>query len=154
MVKPRGRTGPHVAVQPAPAQTSNSDVLLAAMIPFLTTMATNASAMVTPMRKSTAPEPMTPTKVRVTKMIPVPRSPVPNHGDELHQFLLDLVQARKIDILDKEAALNALDLTPDIIPDIPLTRFCDLTGLVEGGALKAQKYCREWYARLEEKRLL
>lgn len=125
------------------------------MVPLIASMAQNASnAFVTPNRKMAIPEPLTPTKVRITKTIPVPSSPTPTTQEELHRFLLDLANVKKIDILGKEAALEALDLTPDIIPEIPLTRFCDLSGLVEGGALKVQKYAREWYMRLEEKRLL
>lgn len=118
-------------------------------------MAQNANAaLVTLVQKTTIPDPTTPTRVQITTAPSIPRSPAPAAGEELHHFLIDLVKFKRIDIVEKERVLTSLDLTPDIIPNIPLLRFCELTGLLEGGALKVQKYCKEWFARVEEKRML
>jgi hypothetical protein len=58
-----------------------------------------------------------------------------------------------IDIMAIESALTKLDLTPDVIPDVPVLHLCDVTGMVEGCAMKLQAYFREWYSCLDEKRL-
>jgi hypothetical protein len=44
------------------------------------------------------------------------------------------------------------ELTPDIIPDVPVDHLCAITGVVEGRIRKFQVYCKRWNARLDAKR--
>jgi len=51
-----------------------------------------------------------------------------------------------------EDSLMVLELTPDIIPDVPVVRLCEVTGAVEGRIRKLQSYCKDWYAHLLAKK--
>ena len=44
------------------------------------------------------------------------------------------------------------ELTPDIIPDIPVDHLCAITGAVEGQIRKFQAYCKIWNVRLGAKK--
>lgn len=81
-----------------------------------------------------------------------PPSPIPKHDEELHSCLVDFLRLRRIDFLAFEDSLSKLDLTPDIIGDVPVERLCEITGAVEGKVRKLQRFCSDWIARLEEKR--
>lgn len=52
-----------------------------------------------------------------------------------------------------EALLMELELTPDIIPDDPVSWLCDITGVIEGRIHKFQVYCRTWNTRLDAKHI-
>lgn len=45
-----------------------------------------------------------------------------------------------------------LELTPDIIPEVPVTRLFEVTGAVEGRIRKLQSYCKDWNAHLLAKK--
>jgi hypothetical protein len=45
-----------------------------------------------------------------------------------------------------------LEFTPDIIPDIPVARLCEITGAVEGRLRKFQTFCKDWNSRLLAKK--
>jgi hypothetical protein len=45
-----------------------------------------------------------------------------------------------------------LKLTPDIIPEVPVARLCEVTGAVEGRIRKFQAYCKVWNGRLDAKK--
>ena len=45
-----------------------------------------------------------------------------------------------------------LELTPDIVADVPVARLCEVMGAVEGHVCKFQVFCKEWNAHLEDKK--
>ena len=49
-------------------------------------------------------------------------------------------------------ALKELELTPDIVADVPVARLCEVMSAVEGRVRKFQVFCKEWNVRLEDKR--
>jgi hypothetical protein len=51
-----------------------------------------------------------------------------------------------------EESLANLELTPDIIPDVPVACLCEVTGTVEGCLRKFQAYCKTWNTRFEMKK--
>jgi hypothetical protein len=113
-------------------------MLMAAMIPILSNL--------TP--KVTIPDiPTTPTRHPKP-----PLSPIPSPTSRLHACLTDFAHVKGIDLLSSESALAKLDLTPDIVPIVPVTRLCEVTSAVEGQIWKLQAFCREWSDRLEEKK--
>jgi len=65
---------------------------------------------------------------------------------------MDFLRIKDIDLTACEAALATLDLTPDIIHEVPVPRLCEVTGAVEGQLWKFQSFCREWTERLDEKK--
>lgn len=81
-----------------------------------------------------------------------PLSPEPDRELELHACIGDFQKAKGIDLSALEAALMALEITPDIIADVPVPRLCEVTGVVEGRIRKFQVFCKTWSARLDKKR--
>ncbi|KAG1860347.1 hypothetical protein F4604DRAFT_1930239 [Suillus subluteus] len=144
-VKPRGRTGPRSSSSSASDHTA---LLMAAMLPLLTKHLTppNHDA---PSTSSLVPTPATPSHV---KNVPSPMSPVPDNGLEIHACLGDFFTRKGINLLASETVLMDLELTPDIVPEVPVARLCEVLSAVEGCIIKFQVFCKEWNARLEEKR--
>ena len=62
------------------------------------------------------------------------------------------MMAKGIDLTGTEAALMELELTSDIVSEVPVARLCEVMGAVEGRVWKFQIFCREWSARLEDKK--
>ena len=81
-----------------------------------------------------------------------PLSPIPTANSELRSCLSDFTEAKGIDLTACEEALATLDLTLDIIPDVPVQHLCDITHAMEGQIFKFHVFCRGWNARLEEKK--
>jgi hypothetical protein len=71
---------------------------------------------------------------------------------ELHACLADFKRFKSIDLTSHENALAALELTPDILSDVPVARLGEVTGVVEGKLWKLQAFCKEWSKRQEVKR--
>ena len=140
--KHRGCTGPQRArATPPPDPTS---ALMAALIAHL-------------IPKPPAPSVETPTPTTPCKpkpLSPSPISPIPSRSAELHACLADFAATEDVDLLHSETVLAALDLTPGIIPDVPVPRLIEVTGALEGHLWKLQAFCRSWTARLVEKKLL
>ena len=114
---------------------------MAAMIPLISNLV--------PRSNNVPDAPTTPVRVRQeVSMI----SPIPSTTSELHTCLTDFARIKGIDLLANEAALLELDLTPDIIPVVPIARLCEVIGAVEGQVWKFQSFCREWSDRLEDKK--
>lgn len=84
-------------------------------------------------------------------MLLSPFSPIPGRNAEIRSCLTDFASVKGIDITGCEERLMALDLTPDIVPDVPVERLCSVTGALEGQLRKFQNFCKEWNARLDEK---
>lgn len=140
--KPRGRSGQRHARGSTPSPSNDSSALiLATMLPLLTSYLANAQPM------PTAPK----TPVRAKPAIN-PLSPAPDVGTELHACMGDFLRSKGINILASEPVLMELELTPDIVADVPVARLVEVMGTVEGRVRKFQLFCREWNARLVEKR--
>nr|GAT48927.1 predicted protein [Mycena chlorophos] len=144
--RPRGRG----SRTDAGAGDNTSSLLLAAMLPIFTSAAARVSGdpfRTPPRATATAECPPAPERPAVPAF-----SPIPARGQELHSCLLALRDSREVDLLDAEEALAVLDLTPDVIVDVPVPRLMEVTGAVEGKVYKLVAFCREWVARLEEKK--
>ncbi|KAJ7936229.1 hypothetical protein B0H13DRAFT_2453062 [Mycena leptocephala] len=146
--KPRGRTGPH-ALQPAPASTSASDMILTSMVPVMAMLAQNMaqSAAPVPVHRVAAPRSPTP-----------PSSPPPAIEDDLDIFLDEFRRAKKIpdSIIDSaKERLRGGRYTPDIIaePSVTAERLQELTGLAEGEVHQLKKFARQWSGKVEGKRV-
>jgi hypothetical protein len=79
--------------------------------------------------------------------------PLPAPTAEVQRFLEDFRRLKGIDITTCQAAFEASALTPDILPHLSVTRVTELTGLLEGRAIKLQVFGKQWAASLEEARL-
>ncbi|KIK76654.1 hypothetical protein PAXRUDRAFT_18046 [Paxillus rubicundulus Ve08.2h10] len=123
--KPHGRSGPRFLVTTSPDATT---MLLAATI---------------------LDPPSTPSHHRE---VSPPLSPTPLVGTEIYSCLHDLLVQKGIDLCGAEGVLTELDLTPDIIADVPISHLCDILGTVEGRVLKLQAFAHEWHGRLQLKR--
>jgi hypothetical protein len=82
----------------------------------------------------------------------MPLSPAPDTELELHACLGDFLRDKGIDLTGAETALMELELTPDIVTEVPVARLCEVMGAIEGRVRKFQVFCREWSARLEDKK--
>ncbi|KAJ7831762.1 hypothetical protein B0H14DRAFT_2365025 [Mycena olivaceomarginata] len=138
-VKSRGRSGPHSS-QASSSSSSNdtNSLLMAALIPLIGGLSR---------KRSRSPSPK-----RTAAQVSPPLSPMPASGAELRSCLSDFAEMKGVDMMASEDALLALDLTPDIIPSVPVNRLSKLTGAVEGRVLKLQAFCTEWQARLDAKK--
>lgn len=148
--KPRGRSGPRAQATGSAPNNDATALLMAAMIPLLSNLSQKRPRSVSPHRSSSA---SAPTKPRDARVMPFPLSPIPGTGSELRACLSDFAGASGIDITECEEPLMDLELTPDIIPDIPVARLLEVTGTVEGRIRKFQAYCRIWNTRLDAKKV-
>ncbi|KAH7903026.1 hypothetical protein BJ138DRAFT_1198541, partial [Hygrophoropsis aurantiaca] len=142
-IKPRGRTGPT-----STSSTSSSDstaLLMAAILPFITSNLASRSPLASP-----SVEPSTPTHQRHLSV--TPQSPLPEPGSEIRTCLRDFLKAKDIDLTNAEQSLKALELTPDIIADVPVGHLCEVMAAVEGRVRKFQVFCKVWSDRLEDKK--
>jgi len=145
--RPRGRAGPGLSAATPNQQLGDMMQFISGLLPLLGNMSRKRarSESSSPIRRS----PVTP--VRKAPVSP-PLSPIPTANSELRSCLSDFAEAKGIDLTVCEESLTALDLTPDIIPDVPVQRLCDITHATEGQILKLHVFCRGWNARLEEKK--
>lgn len=149
--RPRGRTGPHAEARapPAPAsgETTALAMLMTALLPVISGFSNHNS------RKraySGSSPPSTPKRIRIA--VPSTDSPLPEPELELRACLRDFAELEGIDWTPFEMELRMEDYTPDVIPfvsDIELRR---VTGASNGAVLKAKRFCKEWYNRLEKRR--
>jgi hypothetical protein len=86
------------------------------------------------------------------KVVTTPFSLAPNAGLELHACLEDFLTSKGIDLTGAETALMELELIPDIVSEVPITRLCEVMGAIEGCVQKFRVFCKERSARLEEKK--
>ncbi|EDR06779.1 uncharacterized protein LACBIDRAFT_328512 [Laccaria bicolor S238N-H82] len=99
------------------------------------------------------PAPTTPRKPKPL-ITPTPVSPIPSRSAELHTCLADFLKTEDVNLLHSEAVLAALNLTPGIIPDVPVPHLIEVTGAHEGHLWKLQAFCQSWNTHLAEKKLL
>lgn len=137
--------GPRSA--PLPSSNDAAALLMAAMLPLITSHLAPAAASAPAVPPS---GPTTPSCNCNNKAV-TPFSPAPNTDMELHVCLGDFLRSKGIDLMGSESALMELELTPNIVADVPVARLCEVMGAVEGRVRKFQVLCREWVAHLEEK---
>ncbi|KAJ7677222.1 hypothetical protein B0H17DRAFT_867710, partial [Mycena rosella] len=145
LTRPRGRGGP----RPSAGPSDITAVLLAAMLPLLHNMTPRTSDPLKTPPRTALPVvfPATPTKKPM-----VPLSPIPPPSSELHACLDDFFKLKGINLLETESVFASLELTPEIIADVPVSRLGELTGVIEGRLWGFQSFCREWSSRLQEKK--
>jgi len=122
-------------------------MLLAAMIPLITDQLGRATPRAT---EATLNPPSTPLFHR--REASPPLLPIPATGTEIQACLGDFLKAKGIDLSRAGDILADLDLTPDIISEVPVTRLCSVMDAVEGRVLKFQMFAREWNNRLQVKK--
>jgi hypothetical protein len=122
---------------------------MAAFLPLLTSHLTSNAQPLAATSSHIATPPSTPSR---TNSIVTPLSPAPDVDMELHACLGDFLKSKGINLLASQDALKELELTPDIVADVPVARLCEVMGAVEGRVRKFQVFCKEWNARLEDKR--
>lgn len=135
--RPRGRQG----------QSSQAPISPASQAMTLMTAFFEAQAKV-----SVMPSAATAVPHSVTMPSRFPAHPLPLPGDELHRFLEDFYLAKGIDIRHSQSVLNTSAITPDIVSHMHVERVREVTGLLEGHALKFQVFGKEWSAVLAEGR--
>jgi hypothetical protein len=123
---------------------------MAAMLPLLTSLSQKRPRSPSPSHTSSLRPPSTQSRTSMDASVPL--SPLPASGSELRACLSDFAESTGLDLTSCEDPLSVLELTPDIIPDVPATRLCEITGAVEGRIRKFQTYCKDWNARLLAKR--
>jgi hypothetical protein len=77
---------------------------------------------------------------------------IPLPGEELHACLITFKASKGIDLLHIESSLVDLDLTPDILGNMSVSRLCIVTGAIEGHIWKFQVFATDWSAQLEVER--
>ncbi|KAH7903729.1 hypothetical protein BJ138DRAFT_1120100 [Hygrophoropsis aurantiaca] len=147
-VKPRGRSGP--VVPPAPQASDATALMMAALVPLIVNNLTARQSHSSDSAEVVPGQPTTPTRPRQRAQPPL--SPAPAVGFELHACITDFLKSKEIDLTESEPVLTQLELTPDILPEVPVTHLCELMNTVEGRVRKFQVFCKEWSARLEAKR--
>ncbi|KAG6823841.1 hypothetical protein H0H92_008914, partial [Tricholoma furcatifolium] len=75
----------------------------------------------------------------------------PEPGTEIDACLQDFAHVKKIDMIGTVLSLQELELTPDIISQVPVSRLCEVTKAWEGHVIKLQQFCTSWQARYEVK---
>jgi hypothetical protein len=115
------------------------------MLPLLTSFLANTQSA----PRAVSDQPQTPVR---SKPATTPLSPAPDPGSELHMCMGDFLRSKGINVLAAETALMELELTPDIIAEVPIARLVEVMSTVEGRVRKFQIFCKEWNARLVEKR--
>ena len=145
--RPRGHAGPGQSTVTPNQQFGDMMQFISGLLPLLGTMPCKraCSESLSPVRRN----PVTPVqKAHVSPSL----SPVPAADSELQSCLSDFVAVKGIDLTVSEEALMALNLMPDIIPEVPVQHLCDITHAMEGQALKLHVFCHGWNAHLEEKK--
>lgn len=140
-MKSRGRNGPWLSG--SSTQVDPTTVLLAAVTSLITSQIASKSV-------TASSEPSTPTRHHHRAFAPL--SPIPAAGTEIHSCLSAFLDSQGIDLRGSEDVLSMLELTPDIIGDVPVLRLCSLLDVVEGRAMKFQSFSRDWSERLKYKK--
>ncbi|KAG6846921.1 hypothetical protein H0H93_011079 [Arthromyces matolae] len=136
----RGRTGPFsTSSSSASGPVDQSTLLFSALI----------ASLQRGRSRSRSPRPSTPVKRRREETM-VFSSP-PEAGTEIEACLRDFAKDKAIDMIGAGSTLRDLELTPDIIPQVPVARLCEITEAHEGRVLKLQQFCTQWQTRYEAK---
>ncbi|KAJ7083225.1 hypothetical protein C8R44DRAFT_894560 [Mycena epipterygia] len=144
--KPRGRTGPYPA--PQPATTSAADLLLTTMVPVMAMMAQNMASNIPARAPIVPPSARSPVQAS---------SPPPAIEDDLDIFMDAFRRAKNIPqtlIDNAKEHLRDARYTPDIICEASVVteRLSELTGLAEGEVHQLRKFARQWSGKMEGKR--
>jgi hypothetical protein len=145
-VKPHGHTG--CAASTSSSTTNTTALLKATILPPLTNHLAPNTYTLSAITHSHA-VPSTPPHAKAVIM---PLSPTPDVGLELHACIGDFLRSKGIDLSGSLTALMDLELTPDIVSDVPVARLCEVMGAVEGKVHKFQVFCKVWNVHLEDKK--
>ena len=138
-MKPRGHVGPGIWTSHSPSGlTDVTAMLMAAMIPLLSHLTPQPSVTNAPVTPTCPPQITAP-----------PSLPIPSITSELHTCLADFARVKGINLLTSENVLAELDLTPNIIPLVPVAHLHEVTSAIEGQIWKLQGF---WSDRLKEKK--
>jgi hypothetical protein len=146
VTKPCGCTGPCPPIPSAPASSNATTMLLTAVTSLV------ASQLTTKHVTNPSLALLSTLSRCCHRDVSPPLSPTPVVGTEVDSCLQDFLAQKGIDLRDAKDVLTELDLTPDILSDVPVSRLCDLLGTVEGCALKLQAFFHVWSSRLELKK--
>jgi hypothetical protein len=154
-LKPRGLNGPRPAsvtqlTSGGSAVGDFSTMITATMLP----MAIMCVQQMTETFAARRSEPVTAVAVPSTNAPKVSRAHVAA-GDEVTRCLQDFLSEQSVDLTAFDAALLALDFTPDLIPRLSIPRLLEVfDGIAEGTVLKFQLFAQEWSAWLINQRSL
>ncbi|GLB45420.1 hypothetical protein LshimejAT787_2500090 [Lyophyllum shimeji] len=147
--RPRGRMGPYPAA--ASSAASSSTAAGGSDLSALISVATLGLLKDLTRRKrrhhSSSPPstpPRAPSPPRAASLVPLPHL-------QLTACLDAFKTAHNIDLTMHEAVLAEMELTPAIIPHVPVRRLCEVMDVPEGRVHKLQLFCHEWQAHIEEK---
>src|ERR1700691_6245479 len=111
------------------SSTDTNALLMAAILPLLMNhLPSNPQPLTATSLHITTP-PSTPSRTNRTA---TPLLTAPNVDMELHVCLGDFLKSKGINLLALQDALKELELTPDIVADVPIARLCEVMGAVEG----------------------
>lgn len=125
----------------APPATDPTMLLMASLIPLLTGLSRPQGDQLV--------NPAIPIVRQASNPILATAMDVPIPGEELHACLLAFKEEKGIDLIHVKSSLADLDLTPDILGRVPVSRLCAVTGAIEGQIWKFQAFATEWCAQLE-----
>lgn len=158
--KPRGRGPAQRAPSTATTPSTSSDataMLMAAMVPLLVSLTRSVGPPAGPAPPVSPPS----IAVNIPDVATDANALEPGEPGIASGFLflpshtLDCLLAFKdetgINILEKAAALDHRDLTPDIIPEVPHDHLAGVLGVSEGKTLKFQLFCRRWAREFSRK---
>ena len=131
-------------VPSTPATTDPATLLVASLIPLLTSLSCSQGDHLSTLTNAAIPV------IRTTsKLILATPMDIPMPGEELHACLLAFKEEKGIDLTHIKSSLADLELTPDILGQVPVSRLCAVTGAIEGQVWKFQMFATEWSAQLE-----
>ncbi|KAG6904262.1 hypothetical protein DXG01_011326, partial [Tephrocybe rancida] len=152
--RPRGRTGPYpatVAASPSTVGHDMSTLLSVATATLLNDLTCRSSGSRGKRHRHYSSSPPS-SPPRASSPSPHADTSIPAAGSELTACLNDFKNLKDVDLTMHEALLNDLELTPAIIPEVPVARLCEVLNVPEGRVHKLHLFCREWQTRLEGKR--
>jgi hypothetical protein len=151
--KSRGRIGNSRSND---ANNDTAQLLMAALVTALTQRQGDNHPPVTPTRKRTRDESLTPSNHTSSRShVAPPSSPAPAVEDELRLCLDAFGSAKSVstDLVDAAFdGLNSKGYTPDVLEVISVNHLAELTGFSEGRAAALMKFAREWSSKMDQKR--
>ena len=148
--KSRGHAGPSSGA--AQSTTSTDDVVTILMVTMLLLITSHLAlkAPLTPTQTCTISAPTTP--VHMQQHLSILQSPSSAASTELSVCINDFLKVKGIDLFMAESALAALELTLNIINQVPVNELRNVMGAIEGCVRKFQLFCQEWVEHVEDKK--
>lgn len=151
--KPRGRTGPHPAIETTPSVPAASSDLTSITPLLMTVIVKQAMDMISASgsHRQHSASPSRRRRSASPRSSPPPSSPIPSNDSELHEFLLALLAKKGIDFTSFEEALAAEEYSPGILAAVPVQELCELTRSPKGRVMKMQQFSISWSAKIEKR---